>query len=139
MTSTNTAMTPERIVGDLIDAAAPDGEQMLQVGQVAKVLGVTDRAVLYLLQDNRLGYIRTGKRGYRIPRPLLAEYLLQGFIPRQLTAAEQLLAETRQAVKEATDKLAALAARIAAAEATLALVDGTDAIPHRGRSTQTVP
>ncbi|MFG1709178.1 excisionase family DNA-binding protein [Nonomuraea sp. M3C6] len=139
MTSANTATTPEQIVGDLIDAAAPDGEQMLQVGQVAKVLGVTDRAVLYLLQDNRLGYIRTGRRGYRIPRPLLAEYLLQGFIPRQLTAAEQQLAETQQAIQEANDELATLTARITAAEATLALVDGVDTPPRRRRSTQTVP
>ncbi|MEQ4724733.1 excisionase family DNA-binding protein [Nonomuraea sp. B19D2] len=138
MTSGNTATTPEQIVGDLIDAAVPDDEQMLEVGQVAKVLGVTNRAVLYLLQDNRLSYIRTGKRGYRIPRPLLAEYLLQGFAPRQLTAAEQQLAEARRAIQDAETKLADLTARINEAEVTLALVEGVDTPPRRRRSTQTV-
>jgi excisionase family DNA binding protein len=139
MTSTDTATTPEQIVGDLIDAAIPNDVQMLEVGQVAKVLGVTDRAVLYALQDNRLSYVRTGKRGYRIPRVLLAEYLLQSFVPRKITAAEQQLAGAQQAIQEATDKLADLAARIAVAEARLALLDGADAPHQRGRSTQTVP
>ncbi|QFY09594.1 hypothetical protein GBF35_25695 [Nonomuraea phyllanthi] len=136
MTSTNTATTPEQIVGDLIDAVVPDDVTMLEVRDVARVLNVTDRAVLYLLQDHRLSYIRTGKRGYRVPRVLLAEYLLQSFIPRQLTAAEQQLAETQQAIQEATDRLSELTARIAVAEAELGL---TDASPPRGRSTQTVP
>ena len=137
MTSADTATTPEQIVGDLIDAAVPHAEHMLEVAQVAKVLGVTNRAVLYLLQDNKLSYIRTGKRGYRIPRPFLAEYLMQSFIPRRITAAEQQLNETLQAIQEAQAKLDGLAARIAAAEGELALLD--DAPPRRGRSTQTVP
>lgn len=135
MTSANTATTPERIVGDLIDEAEPTGERMLQVSQVADVLKVTDRTVLYLLQDNRLGYIRTGRRGYRIPRPLLAEYLLQGFVPRQLTEAEKTLADVQQAIQDSKAELADLAARIAAAKTELAEAD----IPtQRGRSTQTV-
>lgn len=135
MTSANTATTPERIVGDLIDAAEPTGEQKLTVGQVALALGVTDRTVLYLLQDNRLGYIRTGKRGYRIPRALLVEYLLENFVPRQLTEAEQTLAEVQQAIQDSKAELADLTARIAAAKTELAQAD----IPaQRGRSTQTV-
>lgn len=138
MTSEDTAETPERIVGDLIDAVIKDDKQMLQVGQVAKVLGVTDRAVLYLLQDNRLSYIRTGRRGYRIPRALLFEYLMLSFVPRQLTAAEQQLAEAQQAIQDAQAELATLAARIATAKATVASTDGAEALPRRRRPTQPV-
>ncbi|MEV0617619.1 excisionase family DNA-binding protein [Nonomuraea sp. NPDC050404] len=138
MTSTDTATTPEQIVGDLIDAVVPDDVRMLEVGHVAKVLGVTDRAVLYLLQGKKLSYVRTGKRGYRIPRAMLAEYLLEGFHPRQLKAAQQQLVETQQAIQDATDKLASLAARITAAEAKLAQVDSANTPPQRRRSTQTV-
>ncbi|WP_433235367.1 excisionase family DNA-binding protein [Streptosporangium sp. CA-135522] len=135
MTSANTATMPERIVADLIDAGEPTGEHMLKVGQVAKVLKVTDRTVLYLLQDNRLSYITTGKRGYRIPRVLLAEYLLESFVPRQLTEAEQMLANVRQAIQDSKAELADLAARIATAKTELVEADTPT---RRGRSTQTV-
>ncbi|MFF0770927.1 excisionase family DNA-binding protein [Nonomuraea wenchangensis] len=137
MTSTDTATTPEQIVGDLIDAVVPEDVQMLDVGQVASVLGVTDRAVLYALQDNRLSYVRTGKRGYRIPRAVLTDYLLESFTPRKVTAAEQQLAETQQAIEAAMLKLADLNERIAAAEAKLNQL-GADTPPHRRRPTQAV-
>ncbi|MEV4749012.1 excisionase family DNA-binding protein [Streptosporangium sp. NPDC049248] len=135
MTSANTATMPERIVADLIDAGEPTGELLLKVSQVAKVLQVVDRTVLYLLQENRLGYITTGKRGYRIPRALLAQYMLENLVPRQITEAEQALAQIQQAIENSRTELASLTARIAAAKAELAEA-GTPT--RRRRSTQTV-
>ncbi|PRX66160.1 excisionase family DNA binding protein [Nonomuraea fuscirosea] len=134
MTSATTAETPEQIVGDLIDAVVPTDQHMLEVRHVAKVLGVTDRAVLYLLQDRKLGFIRTGKRGYRIPRVILTEYMMRNFVARELTEAEQRLAATRKALQMAERQLAKLNARIEEAE--LALRD--EESPPKGRSTQTV-
>ncbi|MDP9843317.1 excisionase family DNA-binding protein [Streptosporangium lutulentum] len=135
MTSANTATTPEQVVADLIDTREPTGELMLTVDQVAKVLGVTARTVLYLLQDNRLSYIATGKRSYRIPRVLLTEYLLESFVPRQVAEAEETLAQLQQAIQDSRNELADLAVRIAMAKAELTEAD----IPtQRRRSTQTV-
>lgn len=135
MTSARPARTPERIVGALIDAVVDNDVQMLEVWQVAEILNVTPRAVLYLLQDRKLAFIRTGKRGYRIPRETLAEYMLANFADRELTEVERKLARAQRALQKAEARLAEITARIEAAQS--ALRDDESHTP--GRPTQAVP
>ncbi len=96
---------PREVVKDIIDAKVPPDQHMLETEDVAKVLRLTSRAVLNIMKDGKLGHLVVGKRGYRIPRAVLEEYLLQSFVPARVTEAQKRLEDLERTIELAQAKL----------------------------------
>jgi excisionase family DNA binding protein len=65
--------------------SVPGVERLLTVGQVAELLGTTDRFPRRLIHERRIRFVRVG-RHVRIPESALAEFLAAGTV-QPLTAA----------------------------------------------------
>ncbi|MEU8195288.1 helix-turn-helix domain-containing protein [Microbispora amethystogenes] len=111
---------PLEVVKGIIDAKVPPDQHMLETEDVAKAVGITPRAVLNIMKDGKLGHLVIGKRGYRIPRALLEDYLLQSFVPAKVTEAEQALTDLERTIELAQAKLDELDKAIERRQAKLA-------------------